>query len=96
MDAIGVGRRGPRWRFWSMTACVLLAVLLVHRSWPEVSIPWSIFEFVCVLCGDAPADGIPVALLWLDTAQAAKVSAPPAEPTRDARIAWLGSAASSR
>jgi hypothetical protein len=36
---------------------------------------------------------------WLveaDAVQAAKVSAPPAEPTRDARIAWWGSAASSR
>jgi hypothetical protein len=35
-------------------------------------------------------------LIEADAAQAAKVSAPPAEPTRDARIAWLGSAASSR
>lgn len=38
---------------------------LAHGSWPQVSVLWSVVELVRALRGDAPADGIPVALFWL-------------------------------
>lgn len=70
-------RRGPGPRFWCIAAGVLLAVLLlvwtaaqvagllVHGSWPHVSLAWSIVELVQVLHGAAPADGVPIGLFWV-------------------------------
>jgi hypothetical protein len=55
-----------------VTAVVLLLVwtagqvagLLVHGSWPQIAIPWSLVELLRVLTGHEPVAGIPVGLFW--------------------------------
>lgn len=46
------------------TACQM-AGLLVHGSWPRVSVAWSIVELLQVLRGASPADGVPIGLFWV-------------------------------
>jgi hypothetical protein len=66
-------RKRISWGCGSGLAAALLLVwsadqvagLLVHGSWPQVSVLWSVVELVRAFRGEEPVDGIPLALFWL-------------------------------